>query len=77
MKPIEFKQQNIVYAKDQKEYLPLPTFKDPAGVVTSCWKMSLKERLTVLFKGKVYCSLWSFNQPLQPQELKVRFQDES
>lgn len=76
MKPIEFKQQNIIYAKDQKEYLPLPAFKDPAGVVTSCWKMSLKERLTVLFKGKVYLSLWSFNQPLQPSMIRVRFEDE-
>jgi hypothetical protein len=27
MKPIEFKGQNTVYAKDQKEYLPLPAFK--------------------------------------------------
>ena len=76
MKPIEFEQQNIVYAKDQKEYLPLPSHKSKSGVVTSCWKMSFKERLTVLFTGRVYCSLWAFYQPLQPQELKVKFNDE-
>ncbi len=76
MKPIEFEQQNITYAKDQKEYLPLPAHKDKLGVVTSCWKMSFKERLTVLFTGRVYSSLWTFYQPLQPQLLKVRFKDE-
>ena len=27
MKPIEFKDQNVVYAKDQPEYLPLPALR--------------------------------------------------
>jgi hypothetical protein len=27
MKPISFEQQNVVFAKDQKEYQPLPAYK--------------------------------------------------
>ena len=29
MKPIEFKEQNVVFAKDQKEYNPLPADELP------------------------------------------------
>ena len=66
MKPIEFKEQNIVFARDQPGYKPLPAFKDPSGEVISCWKLSFKERLRVLFKGEIWLCLSSFNQPLTP-----------
>jgi hypothetical protein len=73
MKPIYFKEHNVVFAKDQKEYLPLPAHKDDDGVVTSCWRFSFLERLKVLFVGRVYLSQMTFNQPLQPQLPKVSF----
>lgn len=40
MKPVEFKHQNIVFAKDQPEYQPLPALRidSPTGEVVSCWK---------------------------------------
>jgi len=68
MKAIEFKEQNIVFAKDQPEYIPLPALKieSPYGEVISCWKLSFKERLEVLFKGKIWLSLVTFNKPLTP-----------
>ena len=68
MKPTEFKHQNIVYAKDQPDYTPLPALRldSKNGEVISCWKMSLKERLIVLFTGRVWLSLLSFNKPLPP-----------
>ena len=73
MKPIEFKHQNIVFAKDQPEYQPLPALKidSEQGEVISCWHMSLKERLTVLFTGNVWLSLVSFNKPLTPSFMSV------
>ncbi|MFP4622384.1 MAG: hypothetical protein ACLFM7_13815 [Bacteroidales bacterium] len=73
MKPIKFKHTNAVFAKDQPEYQPLPALKlpGPTGEVVSCWKMSWKERLKVLFTGKVWLSLMSFNQPLTPSYLSV------
>lgn len=67
MKPIRFKEQNCVYAENQPEYLPLPVHKTQNGTVCSCWKLSFRERLKVLFTGKVWMLVLTFNQPLQPQ----------
>ena len=73
MKPIEFKHQNVVFAKDQPEYQPLPALRldTPQGEVISCWRLSYKERLQVLIFGKVWLSLMSFNKPLTPSFMAV------
>lgn len=73
MKPVSFKHQNIVFAKDQPEYQPLPALRidSPQGEVISCWKMSFKERIKVLFTGVVWLSLLSFNKPLTPSFMAV------
>ena len=73
MKPIEFKGQNTVYAKDQPEYQPLPALKldSSNGEVISCWKMTFSERMKVLFTGKVWVSLMCFNKPLTPSYITV------
>ena len=67
MKPIQFPESNCTYAKDQKEYLPLPAHKTECGIVTSCWKLSILERLKVALRGKIWWSVFTFNRPLQPQ----------
>ena len=72
MKPIEFPGCNIVYAKDQREYLPLPAQRGSEGEVISCWKLGFLERLKVLFTGKMYLSLLTFNRLLQPQKMSVQ-----
>lgn len=68
MKPIPFKEQNMVIAKDQPEYVPLPAFKanTPEGQVVSCWQLSFGERLRILFTGKLWVCLLTFNKPLTP-----------
>jgi hypothetical protein len=73
MKPTTFKHQNIVFAKDQPEYQPLPALRinSPQGEVISCWKMSFKERIKVLFTGVVWLSLLSFNKPLTPSFMAI------
>lgn len=69
MDPIEFKEQNVVFAKDQPQYRPLPALiKDgPEGdiflEVVSCWGLSFRERIRVLFTGRIWVSLWSFRNP--------------
>jgi len=77
MKPIEFKDRNVVFAKDQTEYEPLPALRlnTPEGEVISCWKMSFKERIKVLFTGRIWLSLMSFNKPLTPSYLSVNRKD--
>lgn len=67
MDPTKFKQSNVVFAEDQPEYLPLPAYKDNNGLVISCWSFTLRERIKVLFTGRIWWSVLTFNRPLQPQ----------
>ena len=71
MKPVEFAEQNCVYAKDQPEYLPLPVHKTLDGEVTSCWGLTWRERLRVLLTGRIWWTVLTFNHPLQPQRPDV------
>ena len=72
MKPVKFKEANMTYAENQPEYLPLPVHKTKEGEVISCWKLSLMERLRVLFAGNVWLSSL---KPLQPQFITVKKSD--
>lgn len=72
MRSVDFKEQNVVFAEHQPEYLPLPAWRKPndsQGVVVSCWKATLTERLMILFTGHLYISLFSFNRPLIPHRI--------
>lgn len=71
MKPVEFKEQNVVFAANQPEYLPLPAYRSADGRVTSCWECSFLERLLIMLTGKVYLQLLTFNKPLQPSLISV------
>ena len=75
MKPISpvmkrFKHLEVVYAKDQPEYLPLPALPvnpgDETGTVITRWRLTWRERLRVLFGGDLYLWMLTFNKPLQP-----------
>lgn len=74
MKLITFKEQNIVIAENQPEYMPLPAYvyhKDPQGRIACCWKLDWKERLRILFAGVIWHQILTFKQPLQPQLLTI------
>ncbi len=77
MKPIEFKEQNTVFAKDQQEYLPLPALKkkNKEGEVIFCQSVSFIERLRILLTGKIWISLWTFNKPLTPSYFTTKKSD--
>jgi len=68
MIPIKFKEHNKIYAKDQKPYVPLPVFEDEVngGRVIHCWKLSLLEKIKILFTGKLWIYVANFKKPLQP-----------
>lgn len=66
MKPTKFKQANVIFAKDQPEYLQLPAYKADDGRVVTCWKLSMVDRIRVLFTGRLWLGLMTFNNPLQP-----------
>jgi hypothetical protein len=78
MELIEFPEQTVIIAKDQPEYKPLPAHRfanDPHGRIAFCWQLSWRERLAVLFSGKLWHQVLTFYQPLQPQMMSVEKPD--
>ncbi|KAA6348497.1 hypothetical protein EZS27_004097 [termite gut metagenome] len=77
MKPIKFKEQNVTFAENQPEYIPLPAFKNNSdqGEVISCWHLSFMERIRLLFTGRIWLCLLSFNNPLTPSFLTTKKED--
>ena len=68
MHPISFKGQNVIYGEENQKQKPIPAFKsqDDNGVVVVCWKVSIWEALTMLFRGRVWTSTLTSNKPLDP-----------
>lgn len=66
MTPITFPQANVVFAKDQPEYQPLPACATSEGMVVSCWKLSPEELAELQKTGVLWIKQLSFRQPLQP-----------
>lgn len=77
MKPKEFVEANTVFAKDQPEYQALPAFRNKSlqGEVVTCWSLTLKERLKVLFFGEIWLALVTFNRPLQASFMSTKKSD--
>ena len=71
MRPVDFPQRTVTYAKDQPEYLPLPAHRDDEGIVTTVWALTWGERLKVLLRGRLYLRQMTFNQPMQPQSPSI------
>lgn len=68
MKPVKFKEVNITLGKDQPEYQPLPAYirAGDGGEAITCWKLTLWERIKLLFTCRVYISTYTFNCAFQP-----------
>lgn len=74
MHPIKFPGSNMTWAKDQPPYIPLPTFgikESPSFPIISCWKMRWRDRLRVLFTGKIWVGLLTYHKPLTPIRVDV------
>ena len=57
--------KEIVIAKDQPQYIPLPAIIAKPYVFTR-WKLSWRERLRILFSGNLWLTVLTFGNPLQP-----------
>lgn len=71
MKPIKFKEANLILAKNQPEYRPLPAWKGEDGTVISCWQLNWRERFKLFINDRIWLRTLTFNKPLQPQRLDV------
>lgn len=65
----------VVYAKDQPQYLQLPAcniqYADGTIAVISRWRLSFKERLRALIFGSVWLETVTHGNPLQPQRITL------
>jgi hypothetical protein len=70
VKPVEFPEQTIIWAKNQPPYFPLPAYTDEKETI-SCWKLTLTERIKILLFGRLWLRQMNFGGPLQPQSPTV------
>lgn len=71
---VDFPERNIVFAKDQPQYRPLPAYavpRDNEGTIICCWELSWRELFTLVFTRRIWHSVLTFGHPLQPQLLQV------
>ncbi len=66
MKPIEFPEQTQIWAENQPPYLPLPAYTNDAETI-SCWALTWRERLKMVFTGRLWLRQMNFGEALQPQ----------
>jgi hypothetical protein len=60
--------RSVIFAKDQPEYLQLPALTNGHQVETQ-WKFSWRDRLRILWSGRVWLTFLTFGKPLQPSRL--------
>lgn len=63
--------KEVVYAKDQPEYLPLRTLKSQAdsGRVISRWSLTDEQRTAIANGADIFLMLMTFHFPLQPIQI--------
>lgn len=74
MQPLNFEGANIVFGANQPEYIPLPAErvgKPETGQINTCWELSPDELKQIQETGKIWVSLLTFGQPLQPVLVSV------
>lgn len=65
MKPVPFREQNILFKPPEgmeDRVSDLPAFKGE-GQVISCWALGLRERIRLLFTGRLWFSVMGNDQP--------------
>lgn len=67
MKPVEFVGQNVVFAKDQPEYQPLPAHRSQDGIVTSCWELTEEEAAALAKSRRIWLQQYTCGGTLQAQ----------
>ena len=63
--------KEVVYAKDQPEYSPLPTLRSVSGVVVSRWRLTKRECDAIASGADIFLYVHTFNHPLQPVAIEV------
>jgi hypothetical protein len=70
MKPVAFPEQNIVWAENQPPFKPLPAYTSATETI-SCWQLTWRERLTLVWRGCIWLRQMNMGDALQPQCMSV------
>ena len=73
MKPVNFLEQNTIFAKNQTQYIPLPAWINGNGLVVTKWKGTLIERIKFVLTGTIWLRVLTFNHPIQPLLMEVDY----
>lgn len=72
----EFVGHNVVIAKDQPGYIPLPAFHNPKeGSLTFCFELNKEEIEEISKTGKIWFKQLTFNKPMNPICLSTQKSD--
>lgn len=65
--------QEVVYAKDQPQYIPLRALVSdgPMGAVISRWTLTADQRKAVAEGADIFLESNTFHQPLQPIRMAI------
>jgi len=72
MKPIEFPEANVTWAKKQAGVLPLPAYSNKRVTITK-WRLTWLERLKMLWTGVLWLQQRNFGHSLQAQRPTVDY----
>jgi hypothetical protein len=62
----------LTFAENQPEYIHLPALMHvDRQTVMFCWQFNWRERLTLLFTGKLWHMVMHCDSPLQPQNIST------
>lgn len=69
----KFEGHNVIIASNQPPYKPMPAYRfgDDSGTTLICWKLGFWERLNILWTGRIWHFILTFDQPMQPQKLQA------
>ena len=70
---VDFKGSNQEIAKEQEQYRTLPAhFSYTAqGRVTTLWRLSIWERVRLIFGGGIWLQVLTYCNPLQPLRMSI------
>lgn len=76
MTQANFPEVNKVLAENQPEYQKLPVFHDvESGQIICAYKLNFRDKVRILFGGKVWVSVLTFNRGFQPIFLTTKKSD--
>lgn len=76
MKAIDFKERNVIIAKDQEDYRQLPAFWNTAeGSATFCFELNKEDLEQIQKTGKIWVKQLTFGNPMQPMNISTEKTD--